>query len=79
MLACDSHVLDTRLTRVLVLEFGHIVDVLINDDPWAVALAMQRDIVFGEDLGHDVRYAEREKKVYGELGVSSGEEKRGKK
>lgn len=62
------------------MEFGHIVDVLINDDPWAVALAMRRDVVFGEGLGHDVRYAERErKKVYEGLRVSSGEEKRGKK
>lgn len=44
--------LDVWHTRVLVLELGHIIDIFVNDHPWAVALAMRRDIVFGESLGH---------------------------
>lgn len=62
MLACELHVRDIRPTRVLVLELGHIVDVLVNDDPWGFALAMRRDVVFREGLGHGVRSTERERK-----------------
>jgi hypothetical protein len=37
------------LTRVFVLELGHVVDVLIDDDPEAVGLlAMRRNVVFGK-------------------------------
>ena len=41
-----------QLTRVFVLELGYIIDVFVNNHPWAVALAMRRDIVFGKGLGH---------------------------
>lgn len=43
---------EVRHTRVLVLELGHIIDIFVNDYPWAIALAMRRDVVFGESLGH---------------------------
>lgn len=44
--------LECRLTRVLILEVGHIVDVLVNDDPQAVALAVGGDLVLAESLRH---------------------------
>lgn len=45
--------LDSReLTRVLILELGHIVDVLVNDDPQAIALAVGGDVVLAEGLRH---------------------------
>jgi len=40
-----------ELTRVLILELGHVVDVLVNDDPEAVGLlGMRRNVVFGKCL-----------------------------
>jgi len=43
------------LTRVLVLEFGDIIDILVNDNPWVIALAMRRDVVLAECLRHGER------------------------
>lgn len=45
--------LDSReLTGVLILELGHIVDFLVNDDPQAIALAVGGDVVLAEGLRH---------------------------
>lgn len=40
---------------MFVLELGDIVDVLINHDPDAVALAVRRDVVLAECLCHGGR------------------------
>lgn len=37
---------------MLILELGHIVDVLINDDPQVIALAVGGDVVLAESLRH---------------------------
>lgn len=50
-LPCD--LTERKLTRVLILKLGHIVDVLVNDDPQAVALAVGGDVVLAEGLRHD--------------------------
>lgn len=47
------------LTRVLVLELGDIINILVNDNPWAIALAMRRDVVLAECLRHSERVRER--------------------
>ena len=41
-----------RLTRVVILERGHIVDVAVDDDVQAVGLVVRRDVARRKDLGH---------------------------
>jgi hypothetical protein len=38
---------------VLVLEFGQVVDILIDDDVQVVGLVMRLDIAGGESFRHD--------------------------
>lgn len=38
---------------MLVLEFGKVVDILVNDYPQTVRLVVRRNVRGGEDLGHD--------------------------
>lgn len=54
MLACDRHVSVhmPSLTRVLILEFGNIVDVFVDDDPGTVALTMRGHVLFAKCLCH---------------------------
>ena len=54
-----------KLTRVLILKLGDVVDVLVDDDVDAVALAMRRDVVGSECFRHgslclDGEYERRE-------------------
>jgi hypothetical protein len=39
-----------KLTRMLILELGDIVDIFVNHNPQAVALAMRRHVVLAEGL-----------------------------
>lgn len=43
-----------KLTRVLILELGDIVDVLIDNNPW-VAFAVRRHIFLAKGLRHSER------------------------
>jgi hypothetical protein len=43
----------SRHTWVVILELGHIVDILVHDDPKAVALVVRRDVSGLESLRHD--------------------------
>jgi hypothetical protein len=43
---------NVKLTRVLILELGDIVDILVNDDPWGVVLGVGGNIVLAEGLRH---------------------------
>ena len=38
---------------MLILEFGQVVDIFVNNDPEAVWLVMRRYVTLREDLGHD--------------------------
>jgi hypothetical protein len=38
---------------MLILEFGQVVDIFVNDDPKVVWLVMRRYVTLGECLGHD--------------------------
>ena len=38
--------------RVLILELGQVVYILVHDDPQAVRLAVRCNIVWGKSLGH---------------------------
>lgn len=49
------------LTWVIVLEFGQIVDILVNNDPEGVGLVMRRNVACTESLGHDGRPCSRDK------------------
>lgn len=57
--ACWCDVLDgwegVSLTRVVVLELGHIVDILVNNDPEGVGLVVRRYVACTERLGHGGR------------------------
>lgn len=37
---------------MLILKLGHIVDILVNDDPQAIRLIMSSDLLFGNRLRH---------------------------
>lgn len=49
------------LTWVIVLEFGQVVDILINNDPEGVGLVMRRDVACTESLGHGGQSCSRDK------------------
>jgi hypothetical protein len=57
---------------VLVLELGYIVDVFIDHDPEAVALAVRRDVVFAKCLCHGVGEGVRGKRCGGEVKIEYG-------
>jgi hypothetical protein len=44
-----------KLTRMLVLKFRQVIDILVDDDPQIVALVMRCDIALGKGFGHDRR------------------------
>ena len=44
---------------MFILELGQIIDILIDDDPEVIGLAMRRDVVLGESLGHGGRERDR--------------------
>lgn len=46
---------NVKLTRVLILELGDIVDILVNDDPWGVVLGVGGNILLAEGLRHGER------------------------
>jgi hypothetical protein len=37
---------------MFILEFGQVVDILVNNDPQIVALVVRRDIALREGFGH---------------------------
>lgn len=50
---------------MIVLELGQIVDILVHDDPKVVRLAVRRDVVLAESLGHvEHRFSGFAPKVY---------------
>ena len=48
---------------MFVLKLGQVIDVLVDNHPQAVRLAMRGDVVLGESLGHG------DDAVYGDLRV----------
>lgn len=42
-------------TWMIVLEFGQVVDILINNDPEGIGLVMRRNVACTESLGHGER------------------------
>lgn len=38
---------------MLILEFGQVVDIFVNNDPEVVWLIMRRYVTLGDGLGHD--------------------------
>lgn len=55
---------------MLILEFGQVVDILINNDPEVVWLVMRCYVTLREDLGH----VEEKEEVM--LAENTGKEKR---
>jgi hypothetical protein len=38
---------------MLILEFGQVIDIFVNNDPEVVWLVMRRYVTLGECVGHD--------------------------
>lgn len=74
----ESFHLTLLSTRVLILEFGQVVDVLVHDDPEVVRFVVRRDVAGRECFGHVGEYCgcEEKRKGYRQRCGRTGEERR---